>query len=296
MSIQHLSTPITTGFGTTKYDTGWIANSDWTAQKLGSAAGADLIHNLRSTLDKLEVLLLLSETGNDADATKAVGPAIDTSSANGNIGFRVAYTDDDTITIVTGSNGLLKFNSGGTGTILGAASAWYYRVIVEIRRPTFVWIPDSWLPPTMIVEDVKAYNVAGGTFTLGADRTRDLNTVRYNTIPGASLAANQITLPPGTYEAEWSCPAYRVSRHWSRLWDTTGPGMLIMGSVMYADNNYNGENVSLGRGVLTLSIESVLELRHRCITTVTTEGLGVATNTSGYNNVYTQIKLVRKDT
>ena len=146
----------------------------------------------------------------------------------------------------------------------------------------------------MIVEDVKAYNVAGGTFTQDAGQTRNLNTVQYNTIAGASLAANQITLPPGTYEVEWSCPAYRVSRHWTWVYDITGAAILIMGGAMYADNNYNGENISLGRGVFTLSIESVLELRHRCIMTVTTEGFGVSSNTSGYNNVYSQIKIVRK--
>lgn len=46
----------------------------------------------------------------------------------------------------------------------------------------------------------------GGTFTAGAWRTRDLNTVLTNTISGASLSNNQITLPAGKYYVEASAP------------------------------------------------------------------------------------------
>ena len=282
-----------------QYDTGWINRTSWVNAHIGSDptlnADSDVLHNLGTNVIDLNIEFWVSTDGTDANAF-SIGKSNYSEASTRTYDYAILQTDSNSFKIQTGVNGLIRYTDAGVAAALGAASDFYYRIVVEIRRPIFVWIPDSWLPPTMIVEDVKAYNVAGGDFTLGADRTRDLNTVRYNTIPGASLAANQITLPPGTYEVEWSCPAYRVSRHWSRLWDTTGSVMLIMGSVMYADNNYNGENVSLGRGVLTLLIESVLELRHRCITTVTTEGFGVATNTSGYNNVYTQIKLVRKDT
>ena len=67
------------------------------------------------------------------------------------------------------------------------------------------------------IRDEKAQNTAGGTFTSGAWRTRDLNTVKTNEITGASLAANQITLPAGTYWVEWSAPAYVVNQNQSKF-------------------------------------------------------------------------------
>ena len=48
----------------------------------------------------------------------------------------------------------------------------------------------SLFPPFLHIQDQKPQGTYGGTFTAGAWRTRDLNTVLTNTITGASLAAN----------------------------------------------------------------------------------------------------------
>ncbi len=297
MSIQHLSTPITTGFGTTKYDTGWIVCNDWTNQHLGSTVGANLAHNLNIPISDLEIVVLISPDGTDGNSI-IIGTHDYTDQVSGTIttGYNVHAVDDDNFIVQTGSSGIW-YQQDASGAAASAANGWRYRVIVEIRRPTFVWIPDSWLPPTMIVEDVKAYNVAGGTFTQGADRTRDLNTVRYNTIAGASLAANQITLPPGTYEVIWSAPGYSVNSHFSLLYDTTGSAVLARGSAEFSSVVDGVTTRSLGNSVFTISVESVIEIRHRCVTTSgTTNGLGVQTTIATYDSIYSQIKLVRKDT
>ena len=63
------------------------------------------------------------------------------------------------------------------------------------------------------IQDQKPQGTNGGTFTSGAWRTRDLNTVLTNTITGASLADNQITLPAGKYYVEASAPAYQTFAH-----------------------------------------------------------------------------------
>jgi hypothetical protein len=91
-----------------------------------------------------------------------------------------------------------------------------------------------------------------------------LNTVLTNEISGASLATNQITLPAGTYEIEWSAPGYSVNVHQSQLYDTTASAILIGGSSEDANTNVYAQTRSVGFGRFTLSIESVLELRHRC--------------------------------
>jgi hypothetical protein len=53
----------------------------------------------------------------------------------------------------------------------------------------------------MIVEDQKANTTVGGTPTVGLTTAtaHDLNTIVSNTIVGAGLANNTVTLPPGSY-------------------------------------------------------------------------------------------------
>ena len=145
----------------------------------------------------------------------------------------------------------------------------------------------------MHVQDVEAYNVDGGTFTEGADRTRVLNTVVLNTIVGASLASNQITLPAGTYDIQWVAPAYHIDRHWSWLYDTTGAATLLKGGATYASDATGVANASIGQGRFALTAESVLEIRHRCTNGFATQGFGVATSVAGYDSIYTDV-VIRK--
>lgn len=66
----------------------------------------------------------------------------------------------------------------------------------------------------MYVRDEKAVNTPGGAATVGLN-DRDLNTVVYNTISGASLSSNVITLPAGKYYVRGKSPAHRTEQ--SRL-------------------------------------------------------------------------------
>ena len=52
----------------------------------------------------------------------------------------------------------------------------------------------------MIVVDEKPSKMHGGNSIAATWQRRDLNTERVNTIVGASLASNQITLPAGKYK------------------------------------------------------------------------------------------------
>lgn len=155
-----------------------------------------------------------------------------------------------------------------------------------------VTLPDREI---LIVDDVKSFNVDGGTFTSGADRTRDLNTEQYNTITDASLAANQITLPAGSYEAEWYATAFDVDNHWSWLYDITGSAIIVLGSSMFCQDTADANNSSLGGGAFTLSEESIIELRHRCSLTRADLGFGLQTGVSGFNSVYAHVRIEKLD-
>lgn len=129
------------------------------------------------------------------------------------------------------------------------------------------------------VEDQKAQNTAGGTFTNGAWRTRDLNTEVSDVDGLASLSTNQLTLQPGIWVIEASAPAFNVGRHQTRLQDLTAgsPGTTLKvgeGAVSAAANQTRSSLVYRG----SFSAAVILELQHQCANTVATNGFGALNN------------------
>lgn len=142
------------------------------------------------------------------------------------------------------------------------------------------------------VQDEKSAATDGGTFTSGAWRTRDLNTVTANQITGASLASNQLTLPAGTYFAQWAAQGYSVNRHHTRLYNITDAASIAPGMGAYAPTPANDDlSVSDGCAYFVLSGTKVLELQHICqSTSVANVGFGFAMNL-GQANVYARLTI-----
>ena len=124
----------------------------------------------------------------------------------------------------------------------------------------------------LLITDQKTAGTDGGTFTNGADRTRDLNTVEYNNITGASLSANQITFTEdGIYEIDAHVPAYNVDTHAAHLYDVTNAARLVQGKSTLS-NTSQGD--SLVKGRFTISGTTVIEIRHRSQNTQASNGFG----------------------
>lgn len=150
----------------------------------------------------------------------------------------------------------------------------------------------AWSPPItqeMLVEDQKGYLVDGGTFTAGgAWRTRDLNTVRYNTITGASLASNAVTLPAGKYFFQWSAPAFNVNQHITALYQTSGtPAILIFGSSEFSAGY--AQSRSVGNGYYTFTSTQSVIIWHQCTLTKTTDGFGTNAQGMSSTNIYSSL-------
>jgi len=143
---------------------------------------------------------------------------------------------------------------------------------------------------TLHVRDEKPTGTDGGTFTSGADRTRDLNTVVTNTITGASLLGNQVTLPSGTYDIEAYATAYQVAASKARLTTSAGT-VLLVGSSAYGGVNTAANVASFVRGRLVLGSTTVIELRHQCGTTSATNGFGRAASIAGAVEVYSDLQI-----
>lgn len=130
----------------------------------------------------------------------------------------------------------------------------------------------------------------GGTFTAGSYVTRVLNTVKTNTIDGASLATNIITLPAGIYKVNVKAPACSVSNHKAKLYNETTMSDLIIGYSMNASSTYGGYNLAEISGIITLTEITNLTVKHQCSVTKGTNGLGVP-STFGDVEVYTDVMI-----
>jgi hypothetical protein len=137
----------------------------------------------------------------------------------------------------------------------------------------------------MQVQDQKASGTVAGA-ALAGDNIRVLNTVVTNTIPGASLASSQITLPAGTYDFTADAPAYAA----------TG----TVGAILRLRNITDSTNQVLGRSNILLTntgITAIVSGRFKIDTTKTfsliqqftsaqaTNGLGAAAS-FGYAEIY----------
>lgn len=139
------------------------------------------------------------------------------------------------------------------------------------------------------VREEQASGTSGGTFTQDAWRTRVLNTVKTNTITGASLASNQITLKAGKYKITSRAPAFKVTRHKSKLYNISDSVDVIHGSSEYtaAADSIQTDSV-IQNSEFTITAEKVFELQHYCSATAATNGFGVAT-TFGFVEVYAEV-------
>lgn len=141
------------------------------------------------------------------------------------------------------------------------------------------------------IRDEKAQNTSGGTFTLGLWRTRDLNTKVTDTGGICTLAANQFTLPAGTYRILASAPAYDVKRHQTRLYNVTDSAVTLLGTSEYLLDTVGGQTRSIIAGIFTIAASKVFEFQHQCEVTTASNGFGVASNFT--TEVYAEVEIWR---
>jgi len=142
------------------------------------------------------------------------------------------------------------------------------------------------------LRDLKPQNTPGGDFVQDAWQTRDLNDEQADTADICTLAANQITLPAGSYRCAISCPALRVWVHQTRLYNVTGAAVLLLGTSEYAHDGEYQTNHSHLNGRFTLAAETVLQIQHRCFQTKTVDGFG--RNANFADEIYTVAEFWRE--
>lgn len=140
-----------------------------------------------------------------------------------------------------------------------------------------------------LIEDQKPTGTDGGTFTAGAWRTRDLNTIVTRNGINASLATNQITLGAGTYYFNASSQVVFVGGNRMRLYNVTDASTILEGPNSYAAGTATEQHIALSSGKFTITASKVIELQHYCQTTQATVGFGRDSNV-GSNEIYARIE------
>lgn len=234
----------------------------------------------------------------------ASAPTINLTTATGNLIHITGTTTITAITIPVGAERTVIFDGAltlthGAGLLLpGAANiltAPGARAIVRgdtSGANVIDYTPANGAPiapyPYLKVSDQKASGTGGGT-SVASDitQTRTLNTTEVNTISGASLATNTITLPAGTYLFMARVPAQLTSAsHKAFLYNSSDATYTGIGSSMVGAGSSNDSVIS---GQFSISAQKNYTIRH-WTGTATAGGLGGAAST-GQVEVYTEVQI-----
>jgi len=145
---------------------------------------------------------------------------------------------------------------------------------------------------TLHIQKQAASGVSGGAGTAGAYNTRPLDTIIKNTITGASLTSNQITLPAGTYKIWAYISTYSAGSTRTRLRNITDSSNTLLGLSEYSNTGSPGSASQALIGAFTLTSTKVLELQ-QWIQFSQGSNLGIAVS-SGDNEVFANVLIVKE--
>jgi len=146
----------------------------------------------------------------------------------------------------------------------------------------------------MYVREEQTSGTNGGTSSTTTTVTRTLNTVKVNTISGASLTSNQVTLPAGTYYIKGSCPAYKslgIKAFIENITDTTTE---LVGQSCYCPLTEAGMYIAPVIGKITLAATKIIALQLYTQGGYATYGLGNTVN-SGDVEVFSELEIWKLD-
>lgn len=150
-------------------------------------------------------------------------------------------------------------------------------------------------PTYLYVREEQPSGTAGGMAQGDTEYQRTLNTVVVNDISGASLTANNITLPPGTYYVHAVAPATKASNQ-SRIVSVSGDAVTLTGPQSGSFIPTGAGSPAFGgttvRGNFTLTSETTIKLvtRHGTVGgTPNASDLGAAS--FKYLEIYSEVEI-----
>lgn len=182
------------------------------------------------------------------------------------------------------NKGVSTASSNTVATAVAGATVW-----AKLTADNLTGTGNSFGAQLLHVQDQKSAGTGGGSFTSGSWQTRVLNTTLTNEIASSSVAANQITLPAGTYYAEAYGTAYTVGWNKVRFRNISDGTSTIVGSTSKSDAGAFSNITSQLAGRFTIAGSKVFELQHYCQNTVG-NGFGFPSST-GEVEVYADVRI-----
>ena len=176
--------------------------------------------------------------------------------------------------------------SPGTNTTQLATTA-FVQATIETKAVGIQYI---------LVQDQKPSGTGGGTpAAANTFNVRTLNTTIANTITGATLATNQISLPAGTYRFRGACAASIAGFSKAYIYNVTDATYVAIGMGMNCSGPGQADPVTIyssvsGRVVITST--KLFELR-QFLNTNNTNGFGDPVS-DGKNEMYAELEIIKE--
>ena len=194
-----------------------------------------------------------------------------------NIGVGAATVTAGTATVTTAGSLVVSQYGGGQLFFTSASAA--------------IFFPTGTAPATIaIFNESQAANTAGGASVASTYTKRTLNTTVINNI-GATLTSSVIALLAGTYKVSAISAFWQVAGVAIRLRNTTDSTTTIAGVNNYVSSSSGAGCNALLDGTFTITGTKNFEVQYFCNFAQATNGLGVAINSSGVSEIYTQITI-----
>lgn len=238
-----------------------------------TAAGLAILDDVNAAAQK--VTLGLGDVDNTSDVNKPISTATQTAL---NLKAPLAsplFTGDPKAPTAT----------PGTNTTQLATTA-FVQATIETKAVGIQYI---------LIQDQKPSGTGGGTPPGNTFSARTLNTTIANTITGATLTNNQISLPAGTYRFRGACAASVAGFSKAYIYNVTDATYVAIGMGMNCTGPGNADPVTIyssvtGRVVITST--KLFELRH-FINTNNTNGFGDPVN-DGKNEMYAELEIIKE--
>lgn len=148
----------------------------------------------------------------------------------------------------------------------------------------------------LLVQDQKSSGTGGGTpAAANTFNTRTLNTTIANTITGATLVANQISLPAGTYRFSGICAAAVSGFAKAYIYNVTDATYVAVGLSLNTTGPGAADPITgtcTVRGRVVIASTKVFELR-QFLNTSNTNGFGDPVG-DGRNEMYAELEIIKE--